>query len=69
MPNIWISQACVQGFDYETITLKSVKIFEFMDMTECIYEGVVETSYKKLTREDTNCYSYIRKKRITRLVK
>ena len=50
MPNIWISQACVQGFDYETITLKSVIMFERMEIAEYIYEGVVETSYKIPTR-------------------
>ena len=62
MPTICIRKVRVQGFNYETITLKSVNIFEFMEMAECIYEGVVETSYKKLTREDNNCYSHSRKK-------
>ena len=63
MPDIWIRQACVQGFYYETSTLKSVNMFERMEIAEYIYEGVVENSYKIPTREDTNCYSHSRKKR------
>ena len=29
-------------------------MFEHMEIEESIYEGVVEPSYKKPTREDTN---------------
>ena len=45
MPNRWIRQAYVQGFEYENILFKeSVKMFERMLITESIYEGVVEIS-------------------------
>ena len=42
MPNRWSKQAYVQGFDCETITEKSVDIFELIEILEAIYEGVVE---------------------------
>ena len=55
MPNSWIKQAHVQGFDREHILLKKiVNMFELMDISEYIYEGVAEPSYKKTTREDSN---------------
>ena len=41
MPNIWIRQAYVQGFYCETITQKYGNIFEHMEISESIYEGVV----------------------------
>ena len=64
MPNSWSKQAYVQGFDCESITFKkSINMFEHMEITESIYEGVVETSYKKLTRSDSNRASHIRHKR------
>ena len=44
MPNIWIKQAYVQGFYYETITLNSVNMFEHMEIYEAIYEGVIKIS-------------------------
>ena len=49
MPNIWIRQAYVQGFDFESINLKYVNMFEHIEISEYIYEGVVEPYYKKPT--------------------
>ena len=55
MPNSGSKQAYVQGFDCEYISFKiDVNVFERMYIAEYIYEGVVETSYKKITRADTN---------------
>ena len=55
MPNSWINQAYVQGFDWKYITLKkAVNMFEWMDISESIYKGVLETSYKKITGADAN---------------
>ena len=48
MPNGCISQVHVKGFYCESITLKYVNMFEHMEITEYIYEGVVETSYKNI---------------------
>ena len=45
--NIWSKQAYVQGFDFETISLKRVvNMFEHKEISESIYEGVLTTSYK-----------------------
>ena len=55
MPNSWSRQAYVQGFDCEFITLKkAVNMFEHMEIAESIYKGVVEPSYKKPTRVESN---------------
>ena len=35
-----------------------------MEIIESIYEGVVEHSYKKNTREDANCAGISRKMRV-----
>ena len=40
-----IKKAYVQGFDFEYITLKSINMFERMEIAETGYEGVVELSY------------------------
>ena len=46
MPNSWIKQAYVQFFYWKSIDFKeSVKMFECMDISESIYEGVEEPSY------------------------
>ena len=47
-PNSWSKQAYVQCFDYESIFLKAVNMFERTKITEPIYEGGVEPSYKNL---------------------
>ena len=48
MPSRWIKQAYVQGFGCEYITFKAaINTFERMEISEYIYEGVVEPSYKK----------------------
>ena len=47
MHNSWSKQYYVQGFDFEFITFKkAVNMFERMDISESIYEGVVEPSYQ-----------------------
>ena len=49
MPNSWSKQSYVRGFDYESILFnKSVYMFEQMEISEYIYKGVLEPSYKKL---------------------
>ena len=64
MPNSWYKQAYVQGFDCESISFKkAVNMFECMEITEYIYKGVVEPSYKKPTREYANRAGNSRKKR------
>ena len=50
MPNGRISQAYVQDFYCEYITLKFVNIFECIEIAESIYEVVVEHSYTKSIR-------------------
>ena len=53
MPNSWSKQAYVQGFYCESISFKKeVNMFEHMEISESIYEDVVETSSKKLTRAE-----------------
>ena len=53
MTNLCSNQAYVQGFDCKSITFKSaVSMIERMEIAESIYEGVVESSYQKLTSED-----------------
>ena len=48
MHNSWSKQACVQGFDYKYISFKKyVNMFEQIDISGFIYEGVLEPSYKK----------------------
>ena len=64
MPNSWSRKAYAQGFDCEYITLKkSVHMFERIEISESIYEGVVEHSYKKPTRSDANRAGHRRQKR------
>ena len=49
IPNGWSKQVYVQGFGCETITLKkAVNMSERMETAETIYEGVVESSDKKI---------------------
>ena len=56
LPNSCSNQVYVQGFYCKSITLKkSSNMFERMEITESIYKGVVEPSYKKPTRSDANC--------------
>ena len=48
IPNSWYKQVYVQGFDFESISLKkAVNMFERMEIAESIYKGVVEPSYFK----------------------
>ena len=46
------------------LLLKFVNMFEGMEITESIYEGVVEPSYKTSTREDANRAGHSRHKRV-----
>ena len=62
MPNSWIKKAYVQVFGCEYITFKKVvNIFECMEISEPICEGVVEPSYIKTTMENSNRAGRIRK--------
>ena len=63
VPNILSKQAYVQIFDCELITLnKAVNMFEHMEISESIYEVVVEPSHKQSTRVYDNRVGYSRKK-------
>ena len=65
MPNSWYRQAYVQVFDCGSITFnKAVNMFYRMLISESIYEGVVEPSYKKPTRVDANRDGHRRQKRV-----
>ena len=65
IPNIWYKQAYVQGFDCESITFKKyVNMFDYVEIAESIYKGVVEPSYKKPTRAYANRAGYSRQKRV-----
>ena len=46
----------MQGFDFETVTLKrAINMFKSMELSEYIYEGVLYYYYKiKNTREESN---------------
>ena len=47
MPNRWSKQAHVQRFDCDYINFKKdTNMFEYMDIAESIYEGLVEPYYK-----------------------
>ena len=49
MPNIWYKQAYVKGFDCGSISFnKAVNMFEKMEISDSIYKGVVEPSYKNV---------------------
>ena len=64
MPTSWSKQVYVQGFDCESITFKkAVNMFESMEISESIYEVVLEPSYKKHTQSDSNHACHIRPKR------
>ena len=46
MPNGWIRKDYVQGFGFEAVHFKkSINMFERMEISENIYEGVVERYY------------------------
>ena len=64
MPNIWSKHAYVQDFDFDSITFKkAINMFECMEITDSIYEGILETFYKKTTRADANRADHSRNKR------
>ena len=55
MPNSWNKKTYVLVFDCKYITFKNdVNMFEFMDIVEYIFEGVVEPYYKKLIGQIPN---------------
>ena len=64
IPGSCSKQVYVQGFECESITFKkSVNMFEHMEISESIYEGVVEPYYKRNTRTDANRAGNSRQKR------
>ena len=65
-PNGLIRQAHVQGLDFESVTFQQYfNMFEHMEISESIYEGIVETSYlKKVIIEESNYASHCRKMRV-----
>ena len=64
MPKIWIKKACVQVFNFESITFKEdFNMFECMEVSESVYEVLVETSYNNTTRAYSNRSGYISKLR------
>ena len=63
-PNGWSKQACVQGHGWESLNFfKAVNMFDRMEISESIYEDVVEPSYKKPTRADADRSGPSRNKR------
>ena len=54
MTNSWFKQAYVQGFYSKYISFKKINMFERINISESIYEVVVEPSYKNYTRADAN---------------
>ena len=64
MPNSWSNQSYVQGFDYESILFKKLlNMIKKMEISESIFEGAVEPSYKNLNRVDVNRAGHSRNKR------
>ena len=64
MPIIWSKQAYVQGFYCSSINFnKSINMFDRMEISESIYEVVLEPSHKKPTRVDSNHAGHSRQKR------
>ena len=62
MPNSSSNKTYVQGFYCESITFQAaVNMFECMEMSESIYEGVVEPSYKTRNRVYSNRAVHSRK--------
>ena len=55
MPNSWSMQAYAQGFDCDSISFKKAAgMFELMEISKSIYEGVLKPSYKKTTQAEYN---------------
>ena len=64
MNNSWYKKSYIQELDCEYILLKkAANMFDPMEITESIYEGLVEPYYKKTTWVDSNCAGHIRNKR------
>ena len=47
MPNIWIKQAYLQGFNFPITHKKAITMFECMEIIELIYKGLVEKPLNK----------------------
>ena len=63
--NHWSKRSSGHDFDFEPAFLKqAVNIFESLEISENIYEGVLEPSYKKSTRKESNHSGHIRKVRV-----
>ena len=64
-PNGWDNQDFMQGFDSETATYnKSINVFECMDISDYICEGIGKPFTEKLNRLDTNNYCSRRTTRV-----
>ena len=48
MPNSLIKQVYMKGFDCKYISKKTLNMFEYMEITEYIYDGLVELKKKLL---------------------
>ena len=49
MPNIWSQKAYVKVFYCVYINFKAaINIFEYMEIAQYVYEGVIEPSYENL---------------------
>ena len=56
-PNGWDKQYFMEGFDFETATFNnSINMFECMEISEYICEGVFKPFTEKLTRLDASNY-------------
>ena len=64
MPNIWSQKAYVKVFYCVYINFKAaINIFEYMEIAQSVYEGVIKPSYEISTWEDANCASHSSNKR------
>ena len=62
MTNSLSKQEYAHRFDCESITFEAAaNMFELMEISEPIYEDVVEPSYKKPTMEDDYRFGHSRK--------
>ena len=60
--NGWAKQAFLHVWDFEIKTCRATcAMFERMEISEQFYE--VQTPSKTIPRSDTNCYSYVRKRK------
>ena len=59
--NGWDKQYFMEGFDFETATFNmSINMFECMEISEYICEGIFKPFTEKLTRLNANSYCFRR---------